>query len=150
MESRDRWREASGTGPAQGQAQGEGEDQAKGKGSSEGGSEAEGASPAKTEVTGAEASEPSPDASPPGPVPFETTFGKSCLVVGNLTALIVFVRELVQFTAEGERAGWHDAFLWFLVIVTVKIAVAVVINCFAVALPIAGVIHYFRYLARRR
>ena len=83
-------------------------------------------------------------------MPFKTTFGQVSLVVADLTALIVFVRELAQFTSEGQRAGWHDAFLWFLVIVAAKVAFTVVINCFAVALPIAGAIHYFRYLARRR
>ena len=101
-------------------------------------------------MTSSPAPTSSPDLPPAGPVPFLTTYGRVCRVVANVTALFVFVRELVQFQSEGERAGWHEAFRWFLVVVTAKSILAVVINCFAVALPIAGVIHYVRFLAQRR
>lgn len=100
-------------------------------------------------MTGAEASTPAPDA-PPGRVPFKTTWRKVSVVVANLTAFFVFVRELGALAAEGERTGWGETFAWFLAAVTVKSVLAVIFNCFAVALPIAGVIHYVRYLSRPR
>lgn len=95
---------------------------------------------------GSEAPVPPPEARQSGRVPFETIFSKTSIVSGNLTAAVVFVREGVTYLREARRLGLGEAFNDFAVAFIINVVIAVVANCILLALPIAGVIYYMRYL----
>jgi len=84
------------------------------------------------------------------PIPFSVLFKKTSVVIGNLTAAIVFFRELVVYLDEGKRIGFRAAAPDFAVAFLLKATLLSLANCLVVALPLAGVIYYFRYLARER
>lgn len=87
---------------------------------------------------------------PPARMPFPALFGKTAAVVANLTAIVVFFRALPTLLKEAPRLGWREATIQFVLLLTLQSVVASVINTFAVALPVAGVIYYFRFVAQRR
>jgi hypothetical protein len=45
--------------------------------------------------------------------------------------------------------GWGEASLRSALRITIQAAIVSVVNTFLVALPVAGVIYYFRFLAER-
>ena len=91
-----------------------------------------------------------PEPGPPGRMTFQTVFGKTAVVVANLTAVVVFFRALPTLLKEAPRLGWREATVQFLLLLTLQSVIASVVNTFVVALPLAGAIYYFRFLAQRR
>lgn len=63
---------------------------------------------------------------------------------------MILVREGIRFLDDVPQRGLREALTRFAFAFTIKMVIAVVINCFAVALPIAGVIYYIRFLAEDR
>lgn len=96
-----------------------------------------------------QASAPSPGSLEPARASFQTTFHKTQVIIGNLTVTALFLKELGKYLDEvrslGLAAGSAHFATWF----TIELVVALLINCFVLALPIAGLIHYFRRLAER-
>jgi len=96
-----------------------------------------------------QASAPSPVSPEPAHVSFQTTFHKTQVIIGNLTVTALFLKEIGKYVEEvrtlGLAAGSAHFATWF----TIELVVALLINCFVLALPIAGLIHYFRRLAER-
>ena len=95
-------------------------------------------------------SAPAPETAPPGRPPFKTIFTKTAIVVANLTSIVVFVREFPPWVKELPRLGWREASVDLILRLTAQAVVLSVVNTFVVALPIAGAIYYFRFLAERR
>ena len=93
---------------------------------------------------------PAASAAPPGRLPFQTIFRRTAAVVANLTSLVVFVREFPPWLQALPRLGWREASVDLILRLTGQAIVLSVINTFVVALPLAGAIYYFRFIAERR
>jgi hypothetical protein len=95
---------------------------------------------------------PAPVASevPAGRLPFQTIFRRTAAVVANLTSLVVFVREFPPWLQALARLGWREVSVDLILRLTGQAVVLSVINTFVVALPLAGAIYYFRFIAERR
>jgi hypothetical protein len=87
---------------------------------------------------------------PPGRLPFQTIFTRTATVIANLTSLVVFVREFPPWLQALPGLGWREASIDLILRLTAQAVVLSVINTFVVALPLAGAIYYFRFLAERR
>ena len=86
----------------------------------------------------------------PGRLPFRTLFARTATVIANLTAIVVFIREFPPWLRALPRMGWHEASIDLILRLTAQAVVLSVVNTFVVALPLAGAIYYFRFLAERR
>ena len=93
---------------------------------------------------------PAASAVPAGRLPFQTIFRRTAAVVANLTALVVFVREFPPWLQALPSLGWREASVDLILRLTGQALVLSVINTFVVALPLAGAIYYFRFIAERR
>ena len=93
---------------------------------------------------------PAASAVPAGRLPFQTIFRRTAAVVANLTALVVFVREFPPWLKALPSLGWREASVDLILRLTGQAVVLSVINTFVVALPLAGAIYYFRFIAERR
>ena len=92
-----------------------------------------------------------PKAAPPkGRLAFGTIYLKTAEVVGLLTAVVILLREAVTLLTDVPRVGLAAALWPFAVRLVVKVTVVSVINCFALALPIAGFVYYIHHLAEER
>ena len=99
----------------------------------------------------ASASSPGPAGpAPSGRLPFQTVFARTASVIANLTAIVVFIREFPPWLGALPRLGWREASIDLGLRLTAQAVVLSVINTFVVALPLAGAIYYFRFLAERR
>ena len=97
----------------------------------------------------ASAAPPAPPA-PPGRLPFPTLFARTATVIANLTAIVVFIREFPPWLKALPQLGWREASVDLILRLTGQAVVLSVINTFVVALPLAGAIYYFRFIAERR
>ena len=99
------------------------------------------------------ASPPSPGPaapSAPGRLSFETIFKRTATVIANITSIVVFIREFPPWLKALPRLGWREASVDLILRLTAQAVVLSVINTFVVALPLAGAIYYFRFVAERR
>jgi len=87
---------------------------------------------------------------PPGRLPFRTIFTRTATVIANLTSIVVFIREFPPWLQALPRLGWREASVDLILRLTAQAVVLSVINTFVVALPLAGAIYYFRFIAERR
>jgi hypothetical protein len=98
--------------------------------------------------------DPSPPVAPlpvaPGRLPFQTLFTRTATVVANLTSIVVFIREFPPWLQALPKLGWREASVDLILRLTAQAVVLSVINTFVVALPLAGAIYYFRFIAERR
>jgi len=92
---------------------------------------------------------PAPPA-PPGRLPFQVIFTRTATVIANLTSIVVFIREFPPWVQALPKLGWREASVDLILRLTAQAVVLSVINTFVVALPLAGVIYYFRFVAERR
>ena len=99
------------------------------------------------------ASAASPEPAAPatkGRIPFQTLFARTATVIANLTAAVVFMREFPPWLKALPRLGWRESSIDLILRLTGQAVVLSVVNTFVVALPLAGAIYYFRFLAERR
>ena len=97
------------------------------------------------------ANPPAPAAPPvPGHLSFETIFKRTATVIANITSIVVFIREFPPWLKVLPRLGWREASVDLILRLTAQAVVLSVINTFVVALPLAGAIYYFRFVAERR
>lgn len=85
-----------------------------------------------------------------GRLPFREIFHRTSAVVGALTAAVILVRELLTLLAEAPSLGWRAALAQFAVRFAIKVTVVALVNCFALALPIAGFVYYIHHVAEER
>ncbi|HEV7499050.1 MAG TPA: hypothetical protein VGQ33_03555 [Vicinamibacteria bacterium] len=83
-------------------------------------------------------------------VSFWTTFRRVAVVIANLTALVVGVRELGLLLHDAQSLASRAALLKAVFWLTLKVTLASLLNCVVLGLPIAGLIYYVRFLARER
>jgi len=96
---------------------------------------------------------PPPGVEAAGPVPFKVIFHRTQVVIANLTVAALSLKEVGNFVKEAQRLGMGIDFALYFVTFTIKVSLATVLNCFVLALPIAGLIHYIgtlRYRAEHR
>ena len=93
---------------------------------------------------------PAASAVPAGRLPFLTIFTRTATVIANLTSLVVFVREFPPWLQALPSLGWREASIDLTLRLTAQAVVLSVINTFLVALPLAGAVYYFRFVAERR
>ena len=98
----------------------------------------------------ADASPPAAAPAPPGRLPFQTIFTRTATVIANLTSIVVFIREFPPWLKALPGLGWREASVDLVLRLTAQAVVLSVINTFVVALPLAGAIYYFRFVAERR
>jgi hypothetical protein len=97
--------------------------------------------------------DPPAPAAPPAPsgrLPFQVIFTRTATVIANLTSIVVFIREFPPWLQALPKLGWREASVDLILRLTAQAVVLSVINTFVVALPLAGAIYYFRFLAERR
>jgi len=93
---------------------------------------------------------PAAPPAPPGHLPFQLIFTRTATVIANLTSIVVFIREFPPWLQALPRLGWREASVDLILRLTAQAVVLSVINTFVVALPLAGAIYYFRFVAERR
>ena len=98
----------------------------------------------------ADAPAPAAPPAPPGRLPFQTVFTRTATVIANLTSIVVFIREFPPWLQALPKLGWREASVDLILRLTAQAVVLSVINTFVVALPLAGAIYYFRFVAERR
>ena len=101
-------------------------------------------------MTGSDVAAPPPGRTPSARVPFKTIFHKTAVVIGNLTVAVLLIKEAGGFLHEATRLGLGEAVASFAVGFTIEVMIVVLVNCLVVALPIAGLIYYARYLVEER
>ena len=87
---------------------------------------------------------------PPGRLPFNVIFKRTATVIANITSIVVFIREFPPWLKALPSLGWREASVDLVLRLTAQAVVLSVINTFVVALPLAGAIYYFRFVAERR
>lgn len=70
--------------------------------------------------------------------------------VAGLTALILLARNLPPFLVRARVEGYGAALPGFLVEYTITLVVLVLLNAITVSLPLAGIVHYVRFLNRKQ
>ena len=93
---------------------------------------------------------PAAPPAPPGHLSFQVIFTRTATVIANLTSIVVFIREFPPWLQALPKLGWREGSVDLILRLTAQAVVLSVINTFVVALPLAGVIYYFRFVAERR
>ena len=81
---------------------------------------------------------------------FGRIFGKTQSVVGSLTAFVLLGRDLPGFLEDGKLHGFSGIWQGFALAFTIKLIIVLLINAVTVSLPLAGIVYYFKFLARAR
>ena len=71
-------------------------------------------------------------------------------MIVNLTSIVVLAKEMPTWLEEAPRLGWRVASMRFGLEFLVQATILSIVNTLLVALPVAGAIYYFRFLAERR
>jgi hypothetical protein len=79
---------------------------------------------------------------------FGRIFGKTQSIVGSLTAFVLMARDLPGFIESGQRHGFAAIWPEFAIGFTIKLLIVLLFNAVTVSLPLAGIVYYFKYLAR--
>ena len=89
--------------------------------------------------------------SPPPPrASFNSIYHKTAVVIGSLTVAVLLIKEAGGFLHQATRLGLGEAVAEFAVGFTIEVVIVVLVNSLVVALPIAGLIYYARYLVEDR
>ena len=93
---------------------------------------------------------PPPGSPSPVRASFTSIFHRTSVVIGYLTVAVLLIKEAGGFLREATRLGFGEAVASFAVGFAIEAVILVVFNCVVVALPIAGLIYYARYLTEDR
>ncbi len=85
-------------------------------------------------------------ATPPATESFGALWARIHAVVAGITALILLARNLPPFLGRASVEGYGAALPGFVVEYTITLVVLVLLNAISVSLPLAGIVHYVRFL----